>query len=158
MRLGGLVAYAVDKDLEHGSSVGGRLVGPDPRGDDCDEGSIDPHELKRERDGEREPRRRELSGQLDATAGVPEPLRPELLDLEAAKLHRGLVLCSGRLGPDPERLDAPPETLVIEQLEDGIGVQAPRRTLRRPEPSRVSRRRRREPPRPEYQRRRVAAV
>jgi hypothetical protein len=43
VRLGGLIAYAVDEDLEQGSSVGGRLVGPDPRGDDSEEGAIDTH-------------------------------------------------------------------------------------------------------------------
>ena len=41
MRSGGLVADAVDENLEQGSSVGGRLVGPNPGGESADEGAID---------------------------------------------------------------------------------------------------------------------
>jgi hypothetical protein len=48
--LGRLVAYAVDEDLEQCGSVGGRLLGPDRHGADGDNGAIDTHELRGERE------------------------------------------------------------------------------------------------------------
>ena len=66
---------------------------------------------------------RDLCGPLEATAGIAEPVVPELFDLDIANLHSLLALVGALLEGDTHRLlQAGTETLVVEHLEDGVEV------------------------------------